>query len=652
MRRQVTILVAPLFVFSLAPAALAERTEQQFQSHPPMRPLPSASQRPIAIGPAYFVDASAGSDKNDGDREGPWKSVRHAVTRIKPGDTLYLRAGIYYENVVLKSAGTRDKPITIRSFPGEVAVLDGGLREFAEAPDKAWEPVSGAPHEYRSTQKFPDFVRVVGNFGGSLIPLHGYRDSANLRATLETPLQDNSGERKPFYLGPGLWYDTDSERIHVRLAHTHIKAFGEGNYHGETDPRKLPLIVAAWNSTPLALQNSQHVRIQDLVIRGGGDSTVLIRRCVHVEFDGVTIYAGNRGMRVETTGHLRVVNSAIRGTMPPWGSRTASKYATVDSHLFVPVGTYKIKRDEREYLSPQCRDFEIARCEFTDGHDGVYVGGVQRLKFHHNLLDNMNDDGLYLSAWGPPGSDVHIYQNYLSRCLTLFAFGLGRGSESDPGSGTYIYRNIIDLRAPVPYGYPLPDAPQLTSYGRLCGDHGEPVWEPINFYHNTVVSHGPPYRGYYASGWGGHMRGTQRRVFNNIFLQAEGLPGLNFESKIDMQADGNQHWSVQDGPGIERDFFAKFRASPVFAASKKQYDPGWTNSDQFADPKFRQLGSQGGKPLDLRLCKDNPAVDAGVKLPSDWPDPLAAQDANKPDLGALPLGAETWKVGPELPTSQ
>ena len=273
--------------------------------------------------------------------------------------------------------------------------------------------------------------------------------------------------------------------------------------------------------------------------------------------------------------------------MPPWGSRTASKYLAADSHLFVPVGTYNIQRDQRKYLSPQCHDFEIAHCEFTDGHDGVYVGGVKRFRFHHNLVDNMNDDGVYLSAWGPPGSDVHIYQNHLSRCLTLFAFGLGRGSESDPGSGTFVYRNLIDLRAPVPYGHPLPGAPELTSYGRLCGDHGGPIWEPLDFYHNTVLSHGTAFRGFYGAGWGGHMRGTQRRVFNNIFLQVEGQPGLNFESSdCDLAVDGNLHWSSDRELQSGDEFFSRFRQSNVFAASKQRYAPGWTSHDRCDDPKL------------------------------------------------------------------
>ena len=305
------------------------------------------------------------------------------------------------------------------------------------------------------------------------------------------------------------------------------------------------------------------------------------------------------------------------------------------------------------YLSPRCHDFEIAFCEFTDGHDGAYVGGVQRLRFHHNLVDNMNDDGVYLSAWGPPGSDTHIYQNRLSRCLTTFAFGLGRGSESDPGSGTYVYRNIIDQRAPVPYGHPLPDAPALVSYGRLCGNHGRPVWEPLYFYHNTVVSHAAAFRGYYAAGWGGHTRGTRRRVFNNIFAQIELLPGLNFESRdSDLHVDGNLHWSLRAGPSVAAEFFKKFRSSPVFAASKKQYAAGWTSGDLFADPKFRQLPADWKQPLDVRPLSKSPAIDAGKELPKNWPDPLRSDDTGGPDIGAIPAGVEMWRIGPRASANQ
>jgi hypothetical protein len=51
------------------------------------------------------------------------------------------------------------------------------------------------------------------------------------------------------------------------------------------------------------------------------------------------------------------------------------------------------------------------------------------------------------------------------------------------------------------------------------------------------------------------------------------------------------------------------------------------------------------KPADLGLREGSPAVDAGVEIPADWPDPLRGADRGRPDIGAVPLGAAPWKVG-------
>jgi hypothetical protein len=38
-------------------------------------------------------------------------------------------------------------------------------------------------------------------------------------------------------------------------------------------------------------------------------------------------------------------------------------------------------------------------------------------------------------------------------------------------------------------------------------------------------------------------------------------------------------------------------------------------------------------------------VNAGLPLPEAWPDPLREADRGQPDIGALPLGAEAWRIG-------
>src|SRR5690242_8996470 len=98
-------------------------------SHPPMRPPHKPTSRALADGPGKFVDAKNGSDANAGTKQSPWRSVGHALEQCVAGDTLYLRAGVYHEHLYVARQGREDAPITIRSYPGEVGIIDGGFPE-------------------------------------------------------------------------------------------------------------------------------------------------------------------------------------------------------------------------------------------------------------------------------------------------------------------------------------------------------------------------------------------------------------------------------------------------------------------------------------------------------------------------------------------
>src|SRR5262245_15184564 len=97
-----------------------------FRSHSPVRPLPVASKRPMADTKSYFVDPKKGDDSSEGSKVKPWKTVTHATAKLTAGTTLYLRDGVYHEHLTLSLSGKSDQPITIRSYPGELAVIDGG----------------------------------------------------------------------------------------------------------------------------------------------------------------------------------------------------------------------------------------------------------------------------------------------------------------------------------------------------------------------------------------------------------------------------------------------------------------------------------------------------------------------------------------------
>jgi hypothetical protein len=138
------------------------------------------------------------------------------------------------------------------------------------------------------------------------------------------------------------------------------------------------------------------------------------------------------------------------------------------------------------------------------------------------------------------------------------------------------------------------------------------------------------------------LKSTERDVFNNIFVQINRVPGVGFSGIREagnVREGGNLLWGVKDGPALQGDPFAKFRASAIFTASRKYYEPGLTTQDHVIDPKFVRV------PNDLRLQPDSPAAASGQPLPSEWPDPFHSSDGKAPDIGALPMGAQPWGVG-------
>jgi hypothetical protein len=624
-----------------------------FHTHPATRPLPAASDRPMADGPSFFVDPVQGDDRNEGTEQEPWKTLNHALRQrqggpLAPGDTLYLRGGTYYEAVIVTVRGTAEQPITVRSYPGELAVIDAGLREFYEDPAGAWEPVpGGAAGEFRSTKSY-DYGGGFGNFGDSMVPLFRYMTIEDLRSTNEFN-RPGLGNRNPdptgIYAGPGVRRDPNTGRIHVRLAHTQLAGLGERHYRGETDPRKVPLVIAG-HEYALRVEGARHVRFQDLVVRGGERSAVRIAEDAEaitedaedLEFDGVTFYGSNAALRVSRTSRLKLIHCDLRGHKAPWHSRFHLKNRAAAGYLVYAAG----------------RNFEFAHCELTDHHDCMQFYFTDGLRFHHNLVDNFDDDGLEPGPKKERGQAL-IYQNLITRCNNPFS-AHGQKQPGDPpvpsedGSGVYLYRNVIDLRQgsyKAPPSEPDPPGEFLHHHsGWLAHEHGSPTLAVYYIYHNTFLLPGKPANGFYAHTWGSHLGGTTRRVFNNIFVQAEELPGLNVRSLAedhDFQADANLYWSVKEGPRHRGDYFEPLRQSPLFEASRKRYPPGWGSNDLFANPEF--IGGAEDR-LDVRLRETSPAIDAGVDLPADWPDPLRDHDDGEPDLGALPLGAEPFLIGP------
>ena len=74
--------------------------------------------------PDWYVSPT-GNDTHQGNKSHPLRTIAAALQRVSPGDTVFLREGSYSEFVVPKQSGEPGRLITLKSYPGETAKIDG-----------------------------------------------------------------------------------------------------------------------------------------------------------------------------------------------------------------------------------------------------------------------------------------------------------------------------------------------------------------------------------------------------------------------------------------------------------------------------------------------------------------------------------------------
>lgn len=94
-----------------------------------MRPLLIAALVPLIIPQSraadFFVSPS-GNDSGPGSKTSPWKTIQHAASRMKPGDTARVLPGTYREKVEVRVSGLPGKPVTFQA-EGQVIVSGKGV---------------------------------------------------------------------------------------------------------------------------------------------------------------------------------------------------------------------------------------------------------------------------------------------------------------------------------------------------------------------------------------------------------------------------------------------------------------------------------------------------------------------------------------------
>lgn len=98
-----------------------------------------------------FYVSLTGDDLNDGSIESPWKTIQKAASELEPGETVYVRGGIYRETVNINNSGSKEEGyILFRAFPQELVILEGENITF-ESGNKAMFQLDNV-----------DYVKIIG----------------------------------------------------------------------------------------------------------------------------------------------------------------------------------------------------------------------------------------------------------------------------------------------------------------------------------------------------------------------------------------------------------------------------------------------------------------------------------------------------------
>jgi hypothetical protein len=105
--------------------------------------------------------APNGDDSASGSLTAPFATMSKAVSLLKPGDTLFVRDGVYAESFVVSASGTSSDPIQIMAYPGETPIIDGQGR----LPTRKEDPLV----RLRGSYIHLDGLKIRNSTGGGVV---------------------------------------------------------------------------------------------------------------------------------------------------------------------------------------------------------------------------------------------------------------------------------------------------------------------------------------------------------------------------------------------------------------------------------------------------------------------------------------------------
>jgi hypothetical protein len=451
-----------------------------------------------------------GSDSNSGTLNSPWQTLEHALGMLSPGDVLNLRGGTYYEHEIdIDLQGSASAPITIQSYPGERAVIDGGIQDFKNTPNSEWEIVDSVIQLYKSRQTFLegfDFVRAW--LVEDDVQLVEYESAQNLESTNYGPLNG----LEPLYMGPGLQLRSDGH-IYIRLAYNpNDLTDAAGNPIAPTpidiNPNNNKLAVF-FSQYIFMLDGASYIDFKDLDFSHAAYILDVRNGSHHVTLSGCHLNYGNQGLVIRENVHSwEIFNCEFNNGVPDYVYWTDVKNRDQDVTEAYP-------EFQSAAIDGSIPGFDIHHNLFRNTFDGLDVEeGTTDTRITENVFKHVRDDSINLSRGI---SNVEVAHNMLWHVMGGIA---NLGSGEVPGH-VYIHHNVIDNSAYQRGGRPgnyREDNWPVWTIGSPFPDHGDghkASWWKL--YNNTIVSRQDAGHEWAAAGPDEVTGNPEKYVFNNIF---------------------------------------------------------------------------------------------------------------------------------------
>jgi hypothetical protein len=605
----------------------------------------------LSIVQKYYVVSPTGSDNNLGTLDAPFKTIQKCAEVVKPGESCYLRTGIYRETIHPTRSGTASAPIVFSAYKNEDATISG------TDPVTGWTKFHGSI--FRAKVYLP-----INNY-----PINNSSNTGFLANQVFV-----NGEMVP----EARWPNTGRDLMHPTLEGGGVKS--QGGTLATVENSKIPDLQKGWAGA--TVWTSEWYVTRTGVVTGGNKGKLSAKMTAPWDRGGFWFYLSGKLelLDSEREWFYDGKNRALYLWAPGGGQPK-----TVE----VKQRTFAFDLTDRSYIELHNLKLFASTISTGDSSQGVIIDGIHaKYISHHTTLPPLpkteqapgSDDALIVSSHAhDTGIQLRGKGNMFKNSTIQWSSGNGLLLE---GSGHTVTNNTIaNTNYMVSYAAPIRingvshritnntisatgrdaididwhtaglDARNIeiayndiSNFGLLSTDLGAIYiccnvnLEGGSIHHNWIHDTNA-----FSPWWG--TRGIyldldtyNSKIHHNVVWNITGGKD-SFYLAVGSKKGYNQLFNNTIIGPISTDASVEARNN-IFTASKDLAVGQQSNNLLMGtDPKFSKIAAS-----DFTLQADSPAIDMGIAIPSITDGFVG----NAPDIGAYERGGIRWKAGSNL----